>query len=106
MKHLPPGMSTGEEQRNYEVPMMYLRSTDDLDTFSATAKEKYPEDGDLAFLRQYFDEVIWPAALEQQRVAEKVDIPKLRIHAGDPPGKEAWIKASIDKAADFVRKLS
>ena len=58
MAHLPPGFSNSEsDEKNYEVVGSYVLSTADTAAVTAAAAEHAPEDGRLAWLRLYFDEV-------------------------------------------------
>jgi len=107
MSHLPPGFSTSEEEKNYEILETYVRSDADRDAMHAEAKKRYPEEGELAWLRMYFEEVVWPATLAQADESaelERSGLPVLRIDAGAPPGKEEWKKANIPRAFEFCTK--
>jgi hypothetical protein len=103
MAHLPPGFSDGEFERNYEVLESYVLSNAALDVYRSEALAKYPEEGDLAWLRMYFEEVIWPMAMQQRKKMESVSVPYLRIQAEDPPGKDAWEEAKVQEVVQFVK---
>lgn len=89
MAHLPPGFSMpGEEERNYEVLDSYVLSDSDKDAVRGIARAASPsrtgghariskaegeeeeggrdDEGELAWLHLYFDEVVWTAAEVQK----------------------------------------
>lgn len=118
MAHLPPGFSNSEsDEKNYEVVGSYVLSTADTAAVTAAAAEHAPEDGRLAWLRLYFDEVIWPAAVaqaEHTRQYEASMSPRtgpvpgdggksfMRLDGCDPVGKDPWLDASVGKALAFA----
>lgn len=106
MKGLPPGFSSGEEEKNYEVLETYVKTDADRGAFLATAAARYPDEGELAWLRLYFDEVVWPAAEDQQNALEacRGSLPVLELNADIPTGKEEWREAHFPAALNFVRQ--
>ena len=55
--------------RSYEVLETYVQSAVDREALVATAAAAYEAEGPLAWLRMYFDEVVWPVAEAQTRSA-------------------------------------
>ena len=106
MRHLPPGLG---ENKNYEVLETYVTKDADVDAMRTEAAKTYSEEGELAWLRMYFEEVIWPASAEQ---AEKVSqlakrgFPILEVSADDPPGRRAWKLVNFPTCLGFVRNLA
>jgi len=106
----PPGFSTGPgPERNYEVLETYVTSTADTAAFLEAAAERYGADGDLAWLRVYFDEVIQPEMASQSQdvdtaMSELGEGAVLRVDATTPEGKEEWIQACVRDAVSFVRE--
>ena len=76
MAHLPPGAG---ENTNYEVLEVYTREGDDRSPFSDLAAKTYAkeEGASLAWLRLYFEEVVWPAAEAQQLMVGPQSAPVL-----------------------------
>lgn len=106
MQHLPPGFSVSDDDpKNYEVLQTYVKSNATESEFSSAAVAQFAAEGDLAWLRLYFEEVIWPAAEEQQKASAACGLPMLQLDACVPEGKEAWQEANFPKALDFVRNL-
>ena len=104
MAHLPPGAG---ENTNYEVLEVYTREGDDRSRFSAVAARLYPEERGLAWLRLYFEECVWPAALSQQRMAAALpqDVPVLRLDGDVPEGSQAWAAARVPEVVAFVQRV-
>mmetsp|Transcript_44998 Transcript_44998/g.89121 ORF Transcript_44998/g.89121 Transcript_44998/m.89121 type:complete len:272 (-) Transcript_44998:83-898(-) len=108
MAHLPPGFSSSEEERNYEVLETYVLSNADHSLFLEEAAKRFPDEGNLAWLRLYFEEVIWPAASEQQVGAsafEATGRPILRVDGEEPRGREAWEQARAAEVLTFATSL-
>eukprot|EP00930_Biecheleria_cincta_P075943 TRINITY_DN63139_c0_g1_i1.p1 TRINITY_DN63139_c0_g1~~TRINITY_DN63139_c0_g1_i1.p1 ORF type:complete len:276 (+),score=55.53 TRINITY_DN63139_c0_g1_i1:30-830(+) len=105
MAHLPPGFSEGDEERNYEVLETYLPSAADRAAIDKMACERYPGEGNLAWLRMYFDEVLWPAAEEEQLKLDQIKgLPVLALDAVKPEGKKEWQEKRFPEAMEFLRK--
>lgn len=108
MGHLPPGFSTSEEEKNYEVLETYVQSNVDQDAIHAEATSRYPDQGNLAWLRMYFEEVVWPASVEQADESAKLSaggLPVLRIDANTPAGKEEWKAANVPRSVEFCSRV-
>lgn len=105
MAHLPPGFSTTEEERNYEVLETYVRSDADHASLLAEAAQRYPDEGSLAWLRWYFEDVIWATAMEQQAKSASFahdGLPVARLDADTPSGKELWLQTRLPEAVVFL----
>merc|ERR1712157_608653 len=106
MAHLPAGLSLSDEERNYEVLETYLRSDADRDAYKKAAADRFPDEGDLAFLRLYFEEVIWPASLAQKAEVTKLQEaghPIMTVDADTPAGKDEWMAARFPDIVKFVK---
>jgi len=108
MSHLPPGFATEEEpDRNYEVLETYVKSDADKDAILAEAAQRYPEEGDLAWLRMYFEEVVWPASELQSAEVTQLgsrDIPVKELDAQIPKGPKAWKLENFPPCVTFVHE--
>jgi len=109
MAGFPPGFSSDAGKRNYEVLPTYVKSdvvegSPSHKAFVDAAATYQAEDGELAWLRMYFEEVIWPAALKQDEEFQKVksQLPVLTVDATDPVGKDAWKQARVPECLAFV----
>jgi hypothetical protein len=102
----PPGFSNRDEQRNYEVLETYVKSHAVHLAFRDAAAIYEAEDGELAWLRMYFEEMIWPAAIQQNEEIQKAEsqLPVLHVDATDPPGNENWKEYHFPKCLEFVIK--
>jgi hypothetical protein len=102
---------------NYEILVNYKRACDTAATFLAPARARYGEDeGNLAWLRLYFEEVLWPAAEAQSRAVAALAAssslgdgatavggrrrPRVvhTITNDGADGKEAWLAAQVPAA--------
>merc|ERR1719453_2154338 len=84
MQHLPPGFSEGDHE----------------------AATQFAEENDLAWLRLYFEDMIWPAAREQQLQTESCGLPRLELDAGVPQGQDAWADAHFPTALRFIHEVT
>ena len=108
MAHLPPGC--GEPGvSNYEVRGTYTTAAADRPGITAAATEAFgaEEGAALAWLRLYFEEVVWPAAESQLARVEalsKAEPHKVyRTDGCTPAGTAVWAAARLPEAAEFVR---
>jgi hypothetical protein len=110
-----------EPDRNYEVLDTYVFSDCDREAVKKAASLHSGVDENLAWLHLYFDEVIWPASERQKAHVSKFAAAAVQTRGGegsdrkkyfmcidglDPKGKEAWVQASVKKAAAFARSSS
>lgn len=112
MSHLEPGFAEpGGPDKNYEVPDTYIfgeegsearSAAHDAVRAAAAASVTCAEEGDYAWLRLYFEEVVWPEA-ERTREDYKCGKPTLSIDASTPPGREEWLDYWTPQASAFVR---
>lgn len=107
MSHLPGGMGD-PNYVNYEVIQNYAKD-EDKDVILADAKKLYPEDGDYAWLHMYFDEVIWPTAIEQHNIAmshiNNLRLPWKSIPSSDETRKDEWMKENGNVLAQWVKSV-
>lgn len=83
MQHLPKKASSGET--NYEIIEVYTKRDDEMRLkIQNESRKRYPEDGDLAWLHLYFEDVLWPMACE--------------YNSEPPPG------SMVVKSEDFPKK--
>jgi len=83
MQHLPKKAGSGET--NYEIIEVYTKNDEEMRLkIQNESRRRYPEDGDLAWLHLYFEDVLWPMACE--------------YHSESPPG------SMIVKSEDFPKK--
>jgi len=109
MRHLPAGLG---DDMNYEVPDTYVFGAEGSEARAqalvslqdaAMASEICAQEGDEAWLRFYFEEVVWPEA-ERSLEDNQCGKPILSIDASLPHGKEEWLAAWLPQAAAFIRE--
>ena len=95
------------ENTNYEVLEVYTREGDDRSHFGSAAKAQYSNEGSLAWLRLYFEEVVWPEAQKQQAMAGNLSsgVPVLLLDGCQTEGPEAWASARVLEVEQFVQLL-
>jgi len=109
MRHLEPGVG---DNKNYEVLKTYIFGEEEEariaeEAVRAAAAAGYSDDGDDAWLRLYFEEMVWPEAQRQRQDLSHVHdrgIPVLPLEASTPVGKEEWLAQRMPEAAAFVRR--
>lgn len=110
MRHLRAGLG---DDMNYEVPDTYVFGEEgsearalarDSMQAAAMASEICAQEGDEAWLRFYFEEVVWPEA-ERSLEDNQCGKPILSIDASSPAGKEEWLATRLPQAADFVHQI-
>merc|ERR1712007_300804 len=106
MAHMPPGI--GDADTNYEVPQTYTLTGEDLNGLQVEAQKTCNADGDLACLRFYFEDVLWPAAERHPSAAlgggtgAKSTLRVLRLDGANPPSQEAWLAEHLQAIVTFV----
>lgn len=107
MRHLPAGLG---DDMNYEVPDTYVFGAEGSEAraqalvslqAAAMASEICAQEGDEAWLRFYFEEVVWPEA-ERSLEDNQCGKPILSIDTSTPHGKEEWLAARLPEAAAFI----
>merc|ERR1719498_1797774 len=98
---------------NYEVLETYTFGNGEakaaaMDTAraAAAASAVCAEEGVDAWLRLYFEEMVWPEAERQQEDLFKCSVPMLSIDASKPCGKAEWLGKNMPEAAAFVREAA
>ena len=86
---------------------MYTREGDDRTRFTSAARAQYSNEGTLAWLRLYFEEVVWPSAQVQLAAVGSLPgtVPVLRLDGCKPEGGTAWAKAKVPEVLQFVQSL-
>lgn len=111
MRSLPPGLG---DDMNYEVLETYtLGATPEAKSAAqealraaAAASAACAEEGDDAWLRLYFEELVWPEAERQREDLARVEgVPVLELDACEPAGQEEWLRERMPEAAAFVHRV-
>eukprot|EP00747_Dinoflagellata_sp_TGD_P170880 gnl/TRDRNA2_/TRDRNA2_203607_c0_seq1.p1 gnl/TRDRNA2_/TRDRNA2_203607_c0~~gnl/TRDRNA2_/TRDRNA2_203607_c0_seq1.p1 ORF type:complete len:313 (+),score=47.19 gnl/TRDRNA2_/TRDRNA2_203607_c0_seq1:105-1043(+) len=107
MLGLPEGIG---ENTNYEVLPTYITSDVDAEERLAIAKAKYPAEGDYAWLKMYFEDVIWPAAQQHKEKAQLVmkgmGIPVKTVSASGYANEEEWMVNTVRVCKTFANRAA
>lgn len=99
--HLEPG--TGDDM-NYEILSTYAAPADHASVL-AKASKVCAQEREYAWLRLYFEEVIWPEAERQREDLARITAagkPTLELDVCEPAGKDEWLAQWIPMTVEWL----